>query len=106
MAASTKLCKAAAEGDLKYIQEQLEGENPIDVDSISGYYGYTALMAASKSGQLNVVKYLIERGAKFNTQNSNGETALMSAAQSTNSMRSRSGEPTIRANSLIRAASV
>jgi uncharacterized protein len=42
--------------------------------------GYTALMRAARSGQLNTVRALLKKGAKVNAQNDIGLTALMLAS--------------------------
>ncbi len=45
----------------------------------SSIHGNTAVFYAVISGELNVVKYIVAQGAKFNIQNKEGETPLMKA---------------------------
>lgn len=53
-----------------------------DQDNVSfhDYPGYTALVGAAMTENLDVVKYLVEHGAKVNLQTTEGDTALMWAA--------------------------
>ena len=43
--------------------------------------GYTALMAASDTGQLKAVKVLVDKGADINAEDVNGRTALFQASK-------------------------
>ena len=43
--------------------------------------GNTALITASKKGNLELLKYLIDKGADLNSQNKNGYTSLMEAVE-------------------------
>jgi len=46
------------------------------VKKIKDNEGFTALMGASKNGKLEVVKYLIDKGADINIKDNYGDTAL------------------------------
>lgn len=43
--------------------------------------GETALMEAAEAGQLEAVRWLLDRGARLNLRDREGETALMEAAE-------------------------
>lgn len=55
----------AAKGDLDTIKSQLDGGRDIESRDIAGQ---TALMYAAESGQMEVVKYLVSRGADVNAK--------------------------------------
>ena len=65
---------AAFKGDLSSVQWFIEKEG-VNVDEC-GFYNQTPLISASKSSQLSIVKYLIEKGADVNAKNIGGWTAL------------------------------
>ena len=44
-------------------------------------YDYTALMAAARNGHENIVKTLVEKGAKVDVKGNEGMSALIMAAQ-------------------------
>lgn len=66
------LCSAAGTGDLTKVSEYLQ--EGVDVNAT--FYGRTALNDASLAGQIDVVKYLVEKGANINHVNSDGRTSL------------------------------
>jgi uncharacterized protein len=81
-----ELCKAAGKGDLAKVRTLIE--RGVDVNSrpvlgkdngveISG----TPLLAATAEDKIEVVKYLLDKGANVNIPNGNGDTALIFAAQ-------------------------
>jgi ankyrin repeat protein len=55
-------------------------DHGVDVNSPTGNNGMTALMTATLSNQLNVVKFLLSYRANVNAQGNNGWTALMLAS--------------------------
>jgi len=74
---SKELINAAKEGDLEKIKE-LTGQG-LDVNVVDKYGG-TALMAAARSGNFEIVKYLIEKcGANVDVVSGYRCTALMQA---------------------------
>lgn len=62
-----ELVEAASNGDLEQVKTLIEKEG-IDINARETEYeiGETALIGASTSGQLEVVKYLISKGADVN----------------------------------------
>jgi len=73
-----KIAWAAMFHGLKNVRRCVE-DHGIDVDS-KGDKGFTALICASRSGRLDVVKYLIDKGANVNIQDEEGSTALIWAS--------------------------
>lgn len=72
-------CVAIVKGDLDTVKKLISlGE---DVNGKS--QGMTPLMYAAKYNRVNVLRYLIEKGANLNTRSSKGKTALY-YAKSTN----------------------
>ena len=67
-------------GDEEKIRLLLEQERETNVNQIAKD-GSTALYAAARSGHLNVVKLLIEKGAKVDIAKNDGATALFIASQ-------------------------
>jgi ankyrin repeat protein len=77
-----KLIYAAGKGDLSLVKELIE-DYGIDINSAtSDYDGMTALISASKWGNLEIVHYLVEHGANVNAaMTTDGMTALMWACE-------------------------
>jgi hypothetical protein len=73
---SIRLVQLAARGDLVGVKALIaRGSDPNTVDN-ARVRGWTALMAASKSGHLAVAQALVEAHAKINAKNEYGATAL------------------------------
>lgn len=73
----------AQEGKLRPIQELLSGHK-VDIN-VCDQFCWTALMCASHSGQLHIVKFLLEKGAIWKAcKDLNGRTALDLARLSKN----------------------
>lgn len=66
--------KAAREGNLKLVEQGLSNKPKL----LNGQdrYGYTALMAAAQEGHIQVVRYLIDAGAREDLINRSGHTAV------------------------------
>ena len=62
----------AIKGDLQKLRECLSS----GVDTIQNDYHDTALICASRNGKINVIEYLVSKGADLNIQNVYGDTAL------------------------------
>ncbi|HOV14713.1 MAG TPA: ankyrin repeat domain-containing protein, partial [Spirochaetota bacterium] len=61
---------ASSNGDLETVKKYLnEG---VDIEYKSYFYGATGLLWATYKGQIDVVKYLIEKGANINAVNNSG----------------------------------
>eukprot|EP00026_Physarum_polycephalum_P006086 Phypoly_transcript_06127.p1 GENE.Phypoly_transcript_06127~~Phypoly_transcript_06127.p1 ORF type:complete len:593 (+),score=95.33 Phypoly_transcript_06127:77-1780(+) len=71
------LCTAAAKGDLQKLQHLVEVKN-IDINT-ADYDGRTALHLASEEGHLEVVKYLLGKGANINCEDRWGTVPLRGA---------------------------
>jgi ankyrin repeat protein len=71
---------AAEAGDLAEVQ-RLIGEDPSRVNSTRGPYGPTPLMSASRAGQVEVVRWLLDQGAVLDQQDKGWETALFYASR-------------------------
>ena len=85
---ANELVDEAASGDVAGVRRCLRfGVNP-NAPSLWGWEhknkGPTALTAASRTGRLDVVKYLLEHGAKINNRDGQGNTAVIEAAGSGN----------------------
>lgn len=76
--ADQKLWQAAFDGDLAGVQSALEsGASP----DAKGRGGFSALVAAARNGNFDVVKCLVEHGAKVDERtNSRDKTALLAAS--------------------------
>lgn len=61
------------------IQDNIAIEAGAGKDSYVGKDGKTALMEASRRGHLDVIKYLVSKGANINARNSYGNTPLIKA---------------------------
>lgn len=62
------------------IFEYLLEQGNLNINSV-GYLGMTALSSASiEYGNLEMIKYLLEKGADINVKNEDGSTALMTAS--------------------------
>ena len=63
-------------------QEKLESLEGYDADfNACDYSGRTALHVAASSGQQDLVKWLLERGASVHVRDSNNETPLLAAVK-------------------------
>eukprot|EP00607_Mallomonas_marina_P008681 CAMPEP_0182423052 /NCGR_PEP_ID=MMETSP1167-20130531/8951_1 /TAXON_ID=2988 /ORGANISM="Mallomonas Sp, Strain CCMP3275" /LENGTH=428 /DNA_ID=CAMNT_0024601669 /DNA_START=1 /DNA_END=1287 /DNA_ORIENTATION=+ len=75
----TSLSAAAEGGYLSEVARMIE--EGVDVDSTAGdWNNWTPLIRASRSGQAEVVQYLLDKGADVNMMNENKHTALQWAA--------------------------
>ena len=70
-------------GDLTRVQEIIEA-NPSLLDRPVTYDGRPALMIASKWGHLDIVEYLLNKGANVDARNEDGDTSLLCAAAESN----------------------
>ncbi len=72
------LANAAVYGKLERVKTLIEKEG-VDVNAreTQTKIGGTALILAAEEGHLEVVKYLINKGADINAKADNGNTALM-----------------------------
>ncbi len=73
------LADAALNGDLEQVKTLIEKEG-VDINAKESEAGATALMWASGYKELEVVQYLINKGADINAKIDNGRTALMWAS--------------------------
>ena len=76
------LTHAAAINNFEIVKYLLN-ETEIDIDTADGL-GNTALILASEKGLLEVVNFLINKGANVNYQNKQGVTPAMKAAEGNN----------------------
>jgi len=68
----------AAEGNLEQVKTEIEGGREVDSKDIAGQ---TALMYAAETGRMEVIKYLVSKGANVNARSQGYHyTALMYAA--------------------------
>ena len=63
----------AAKGDLEKVKAQLAAGT--DINERAGEHDSTALHAAAYYGKLEIVRFLIEKGADMNAKNKHGQTA-------------------------------
>jgi len=63
---------AAAKGDLEKVKAQLAAGT--DINERAGEHDSTALHAAAYYGKLEIVRFLIEKGADMNAKNKHGQT--------------------------------
>src|SRR6516162_10111460 len=99
-AQSDDFVRSAERGDTKALL--LFFEAGIDVNALNSD-GYTALMAAAKNGQADVVQKLLEQKAKVDLQGYSGLTALMLAAENNQlsivkTLLSRNADPNLQDN--------
>jgi ankyrin repeat protein len=81
----TKLHYAAGYGkkpSLKLVKYLLEKSYSVDIDKASDYHGETPLYVAVEYGQLEIVRYLIEKGADIRKRNKEGANPLYQAISS------------------------
>ena len=69
------LIDAAKQGNIIAVKEALE--QGIDDINLKDTYGFTALEWASRQGQAEVAKLLIDKGADVNAKDYKGNTSLM-----------------------------
>lgn len=62
-------------GDIETVKKLLLKKN-LDIKSISPNEKYSALIFASKTGELEIVKILVKNGADLNYKDINGQTAI------------------------------
>jgi ankyrin repeat protein len=62
-------------GDIETVKKLLLKKN-LDIKSISPNEKYSALIFASKTGELEIVKILVEHGADLHYKDINGQTAI------------------------------
>merc|ERR1719487_2350660 len=72
------LHEAAQTGNVDALIKALD-EPKIKVDQ-KDPQGFSALMVAAEKGNMEIAKYLVERGARVAAKDDNGETAVMKAA--------------------------
>ena len=73
------LANAASKGDRGRVESLLAGG--ADINSIVYSYDATALMLAARYGRLEMVKFLIDKGADINIKNRIGSTAIHVASE-------------------------
>jgi len=69
---------AVTNGDLTLVRSMIEGDKSLLESKIDTYF--TPLNLASYEGKLDIVKYLLEKGADINTKDREGSTPLQNAA--------------------------
>ena len=74
----------AGTGDLAAVKLFLAAGMDVNARDRMGAKAYTALYEASFQGHLEVVKFLVEHGAKINAKTGHGNIALMAAASGGN----------------------
>jgi len=73
---AARLIGAASDGDLTAVQQLLE-----DVDvNVKDWDDLTAIIPAASSGNIDIVKLLVKKGADVNARDKDGITALMEAS--------------------------
>jgi len=78
-APDVNIWEAAARGNIVAIRQHLEA-GTADVDAKEPPGGGTPLLVAATFGQVEAVKFLIEKGANVNGTSNDGATALHGAA--------------------------
>lgn len=71
--------RALEAGDMSRVAQLLEAD-PSLVDAKGGHQQWTPLMAATLMGRLDMVRWLLDRGASIDLPGRDGETALLLAA--------------------------
>jgi len=74
----TPLIESTMQSDVNRIEQLLK--SGADINEPGGRYGETALMAASRKGNFDIVKLLISKGADVNAKGTYGDTALIAAS--------------------------
>ena len=72
---------AAGRDDVNGVRAMLNAGYPVDRQDV---WGDTALMVAAKSGAVNVVRYLLARGANAQIENKHGQTVMTIANSNRN----------------------
>ena len=75
---SNVLCDDVRSGDLQAVKEQLA--NGVDINAGDNEFGVTALAWAALLDDMEIAKFLIEKGADVNAKSRDGSTPLHSAA--------------------------
>ena len=75
---SNALCNAVRSGDLRAVKEQLA--NGVDINAGDSEFGVNPLAWAALLDDMEIAKFLIEKGADINMKNRDGSTPLHSAA--------------------------
>lgn len=76
-----ELCESAFSGNIESLKSILEKEKEVDINTKNAI-GKTALFYAVSSGRENVLRFLIENGAKTKVKDDEGKTPLHIAAGS------------------------
>ncbi|VEN54035.1 unnamed protein product, partial [Callosobruchus maculatus] len=69
-----QLVRLATQGDLPAVQQHLEA-NQLSVN-VRGQGGKTAMQVAAHQGYVNLVRFLLEKGASVNARDNDGDTCL------------------------------
>ncbi len=69
---ASPLCMAVVKGDVEAVKKMIEFGN--DVNEVSD--GMTPLMYAARYNRLEIIKILVEKGAKIKTKNHKGFNAI------------------------------
>lgn len=75
---TSPFCMAIVKGDLETVKKLIELGSDVNEKSD----GMTPLMYAARYNRTDIIKILVEKGAKINTKNSKGYTAMKFAKQS------------------------
>ena len=75
---SSDIWRAASTGDIEGVKRYISEKKDLNVND--PMFGSTPLISASVFGQTQVVRLLIDNGARLNETNKKGSTALHSAA--------------------------
>ncbi len=75
---ASPLCQSIAKNDVKMVKKLIE--MGVDVNKFSG--GKSPLMYAARYNRVEIMKLLVANGAKINTSDSRGNTALKHAENS------------------------